>query len=45
MVRRTVRHGALAGSDFWGCTAYPVCMGTRPGDYVIRKLSASISTR
>ena len=30
MVRRVVKQGANAGSEFWGCTAYPGCRGTRP---------------
>ena len=30
MVRRTAKRGAFPGSEFWGCTAYPVCRGTRP---------------
>ena len=30
MVVRTARRGARAGSQFWGCSAYPNCMGTRP---------------
>ena len=30
MVRRTAKRGANAGSDFWGCTGYPACRGTRP---------------
>jgi len=29
MVRRTARKGAHAGSQFWGCSKYPVCRGTR----------------
>ena len=29
MVRRTARKGAKAGSQFWGCSRYPVCRGTR----------------
>jgi len=29
MVVRTARKGSLAGSQFWGCTAYPRCTGTR----------------
>lgn len=29
MVRRTARQGARAGSDFWGCSDYPKCRGTR----------------
>ena len=30
MVRRTAKRGANAGNDFWGCTGYPACRGTRP---------------
>lgn len=30
MVRRTAKRGASAGNEFWGCTAYPSCRGTRP---------------
>lgn len=30
MVLRTARQGARAGSQFWGCSAYPNCKGTRP---------------
>jgi Topoisomerase DNA binding C4 zinc finger len=29
MVKRTARRGANAGSDFWGCSNYPNCRGTR----------------
>jgi restriction system protein len=29
MVKRTARRGANAGSDFWGCSNYPKCKGTR----------------
>jgi len=29
MVLRTARHGANTGSQFWGCSAYPPCKGTR----------------
>ena len=29
MVKRTARSGANAGSQFWGCPAYPRCRGTR----------------
>ncbi|MBI4179249.1 four helix bundle protein [bacterium] len=32
MVLRTARKGKHAGSQFWGCTAYPDCKGTRPAD-------------
>jgi restriction system protein len=30
MVRRTAKRGANAGGEFWGCTVYPTCRGTRP---------------
>lgn len=30
MVRRTAKRGATAGNEFWGCTGYPTCRGTRP---------------
>ena len=29
MVKRTARKGANSGSEFWGCSAYPGCRGTR----------------
>ncbi len=29
MVRRHARSGRNAGRDFWGCSAYPACRGTR----------------
>jgi restriction system protein len=29
MALRTARHGARAGSQFWGCSGYPLCRGTR----------------
>jgi len=29
MVKRTVRRGARAGSEFWGCSNYPACTDTR----------------
>ena len=29
MVRRTTRKGVQTGSQFWGCTGYPECRGTR----------------
>lgn len=32
MVRRTAKRGANAGGDFWGCTGYPACRGTRAID-------------
>ncbi len=30
MLKRTVRSGTNAGSEFWGCPTYPRCRGTRP---------------
>lgn len=30
MVRRIAKRGTRAGGEFWGCTAYPACRGTRP---------------
>jgi restriction system protein len=29
MVKRTARKGANVGNEFWGCSAYPGCRGTR----------------
>ncbi|MEO7719363.1 MAG: restriction endonuclease [Capsulimonas sp.] len=29
MVRRTARKGPNAGAEFWGCSQYPQCRGTR----------------
>lgn len=29
MLRRTARRSANAGSQFWGCSTYPACRGTR----------------
>ncbi len=30
MVKRTAKRGANAGNEFWGCSRYPDCKGTRP---------------
>ena len=30
MIRRTAHRGPNAGNDFWGCSDYPECTGTRP---------------
>jgi DNA-binding helix-hairpin-helix protein with protein kinase domain len=30
MVRRTARRGRHRGRQFWGCSRYPICRGTRP---------------
>jgi restriction system protein len=32
MVRRTAKRGSNAGREFWGCTGYPSCRGTRAID-------------
>jgi restriction system protein len=29
MVRRVARQGSHAGKDFWGCSKFPACKGTR----------------
>lgn len=29
MVRRTAKRGRNAGNDFWGCSRFPACHGTR----------------
>ena len=29
MVKRIVRRGARAGSEYWGCSNYPACTDTR----------------
>lgn len=29
MILRTIKRGAKAGLQFWGCSAYPACPGTR----------------
>lgn len=30
MVRRVAKRGVSAGNNFWGCSLYPKCRGTRP---------------
>jgi DNA-binding helix-hairpin-helix protein with protein kinase domain len=30
MIRRTAKRGYRAGNQFWGCSRYPNCRGTRP---------------
>lgn len=30
MVKRKARRGSHAGSEFWGCSLFPKCRGTRP---------------
>jgi hypothetical protein len=34
MVKRTTRRGSRAGSEFWGCSNYPVCSDTRGLDHL-----------
>ena len=29
MVKRVAKRGGTSGSEFWGCSAYPACRGTR----------------
>lgn len=29
-VRHTAKRGVNTGNEFWGCTGYPSCRGTRP---------------
>ena len=29
MIRRTIKRGSKAGQQFWGCSGYPECQGTR----------------
>lgn len=30
MMKRTAKRGANVGNEFWGCSQYPACKGTRP---------------
>jgi Topoisomerase DNA binding C4 zinc finger len=30
MIKRRARRGSRAGQEFWGCSNYPECRGTRP---------------
>ena len=30
MVKRMAKRGSNAGVEFWGCTGYPSCRGTKP---------------
>ena len=29
MIRRTIKRGTKAGQQFWGCSGYPTCQGTK----------------
>lgn len=44
MVPRTARKSAHAGSQFWGCSRYPACKGTRPGDHPVAPPPNAFST-
>jgi hypothetical protein len=44
MIKRKARRGANAGGDFWGCSTYPKCKGTRPWDVDQRSNSATRPT-
>lgn len=45
MAPRTARKGARAGSQFWGCCAYPKCQGTRPVESETRERKLDRSDR
>jgi restriction system protein len=45
MALRTARTGARAGSQFWGCSGYPECRGTRALDAASRLDRAEESSR
>ena len=45
MALRTARKGAQAGSQFWGCCAYPKCRGTRPVEPATRERKPEQSGR
>ena len=45
MILRTARKGCLAGTQFWGCSAYPECQGTRPLEASDRSVGADRSVR
>lgn len=47
MILRTARRGRNSGRQFWGCSRYPACHGTRPtiGETVKRPLYHSISSQ
>lgn len=43
MALRTIRKGERAGSQFWGCSNYPECRGTRPLDGADRSVRSDRS--
>lgn len=45
MVPRTARKGEQAGQAFWGCSAYPDCVGTRRLEKVEETNSSDLSDR
>ncbi|MDE6269249.1 MAG: hypothetical protein K2M12_00140 [Muribaculaceae bacterium] len=30
MMKRMQKKGQMQGREFWGCSSYPTCNGTRP---------------
>lgn len=45
MDRRVARKGRYVGRQFWGCTAYPMCNGTRPiGSSIGSQTSTGLSS-
>ena len=45
MVLRTARQGKQSGSQFWGCSGYPECKGTRPVEASDRSVGSDRSVR
>ncbi len=45
MTLRNARKGLNAGTQFWGCTAFPKCRGTRPLDWLGRPASSDQSVQ
>ena len=43
MVLRTARKGRNAGNQFWGCSRYPACRGTRPAGAGVARTSRYLS--
>ncbi|MFI8775091.1 protein DpdE [Gordonia sp. NPDC062954] len=45
MTVRTARYGARAGHDFWGCSRYPTCKGSRNLDGSVAESRPRTATR
>lgn len=43
MARRTARRGSRAGEEFWGCSRFPHCRGTRPMGDAVSPIVGSVS--